>query len=49
MVDFGLEICKHYKKKERGRGKGIQIRVEGKMNSRSGIYRAQNLHRYIAM
>ena len=44
---FRLKICKHYKKNERERGKGGQIRVEGKMNSRSGIYRAQNLHHYV--
>ena len=52
-VDLGLGICKQDKKRERERERereerATKIHVGGKMNSRSGIYRAQNLHSYAA-
>ena len=45
-VDLGVQICKNNKENERGRGKVAKSRVEGKMKSRVGIYRAQNIHCY---
>ena len=39
--DRGVEICKHKKKRERGRKeRAAKSHVEGKMKSHSGIYRA---------
>ena len=47
VVDRGVEICKHNKKKTReGEEREAKSRVEGKMKSLAGIYRAQNIHRY---
>ena len=47
-VDLGVQICKNNKKNERGRGKGNKNACGGKMKGRAGIYRAQNIRRYVA-
>ena len=41
-------ICKNSKKNEKGSRRVAKMRVEGKMIGHVGIYRAQNIRRFIA-